>query len=41
MGVNYRGILNLKEVGFYYCGNLPQFCFITLAPGRTFNNGQL
>ena len=33
MRVNYRGILNLEKVGFYYLGNLPWYCFITLAPG--------
>jgi hypothetical protein len=33
MRVNYRGILNLEKVGFYYLGNLPQYCFITLALG--------
>jgi hypothetical protein len=34
MRVNYRGILNLEKVGFYYLGNLPQVnvkCFITFA----------
>jgi hypothetical protein len=29
----YRGILNLEKVWFNYLGNLPQYCFITLAPG--------
>ncbi len=33
MRVNYHGILNLEKVGFYYLGNLPWYCFITLAPG--------
>jgi hypothetical protein len=33
MRVNYRGILNLEKVRFYFLGNLPCYCFITLAPG--------
>jgi len=33
MGVNFYGILNLEKVGFYYRCNIPQRCFITLAPG--------
>jgi hypothetical protein len=33
MRVNYCGILNLEKVGFYYFGNLPRYCFVTLAPG--------
>jgi hypothetical protein len=33
MGVKYCGISNLEKVGFYYYSNLPQCCYITLAPG--------
>jgi hypothetical protein len=33
MRVNYCGILNIDKVGFYYLGNLLQYCFVTLAPG--------
>jgi hypothetical protein len=33
MAVNYQGILTLEKLGYNYCSNLPQYCFITLAPG--------
>ncbi len=33
MRVNDCSILNLEKVGFYYLGNLPRYCFITLVPG--------
>jgi hypothetical protein len=30
MGVNYRGILNLEKVGFYYCSNLMRYLFYNI-----------
>jgi hypothetical protein len=32
IAVNYCSILTLEEEGLNYRGNLPQYCFITLAP---------
>jgi hypothetical protein len=32
MTVNYHGILTLEKVGLEVRGNLPSYCFITLAP---------
>jgi hypothetical protein len=31
---NYHRILTLEKVVLNYHGNLPRYCFITLAPGR-------
>jgi hypothetical protein len=35
MAANYGGILTLEKVRLNYHGNLPRYCFITLAPGIT------